>query len=76
MCPMNEDVGFRLLRGPVQQLWDVATVDDDLNVRADILLKFGDLLGPHANDRLLPLRVDEVTARAEDFDAARDVDNF
>ena len=41
---MIEHIGFRLLRGPVQQLRDVAAVDDDFGVRSDVLLKFGDLL--------------------------------
>ena len=53
---------------------NIAAVDDDVSVSADVLLKFGDLLGGHADDRLLPLRVDVGSAWAEELDTARDVD--
>ena len=35
----DQDVGFRLLRRPVQQLRDIAAIDDDFGLRAHVLLK-------------------------------------
>jgi hypothetical protein len=41
----DQDVRVRLLCGSVQQLRDIAAVDDHFGLRAELLLKLGDVLG-------------------------------
>ena len=46
----NQDVSLRSLRRSVQQLRNIATIDDDFGLSAYVLLKLGDLFDGEAND--------------------------
>jgi hypothetical protein len=46
----DQDVSLRLLCRSVQQLRDIAAIDDDFGLRAHVLLKLGDLFGGEADD--------------------------
>jgi len=72
---MSEDhkVGFRLFRRPGQRLRDVAAFDDDIEIRAHILLKFADLFCGEADDLLLPFGIDVDSSRAVLIHADRHV---
>jgi len=70
----DQEVSLDPLRRPVQQFRDIAAIDDDLGLRANLLLKVGDLLGGEADDHLLPRGIDVGTAGAVELHAVRDVD--
>ena len=70
----DQDVRLRLLSRSVQQLRDIAAIDDDFGLRAHVLLKLGDLFGGKADDCLLPHGVDVGSAGAVDLHTGRDVD--
>ena len=72
--PDDQDVRLGSLRRLVQQLRDIAAIDDDFGVGADLLLKLGDLFVGGAAKLLLPNRVDVGSAGAEALDAGGDVD--
>ena len=50
----DQDVSLSLFGRSVQQLRDIAVIDDDFGLRAHVLLKLGDLLSGEADDRFLP----------------------
>src|ERR1039457_5377593 len=50
----DQDVSLRLLCRSVQQLRNIAAIDDDFGLRAHVLLKLGDLFDGVADDHLLP----------------------
>ena len=58
----DQDVSPRSFRCPVQQFRNISAVDDDLSLRAHVLLEFGHLFGRETCERLLPLRVDVESA--------------
>jgi len=70
----DQNISLRLLCRPVQQLRDIAAIDDDFGLRAHFLLKPGDLFGGGAHNCQLPHGVDMGSARAVDLHAGRDVD--
>ena len=70
----DQDVRLGLLRGPIQQLWDIAAIDDDFGLRARHPLDLSDLFDGDPDDRLFPLCIDVGSARAENLHAGGDLD--
>ena len=70
----DQDVSLCLLRRSVQRLRNIAAIDDDLGLRAHVLLKLGDLFGGEADDPLLSNGIDMGSAGTPDLYAGRDVD--
>lgn len=67
--PDDQEVTLGLPRRAVQLLMQIAAFNDDFGIRAHVLLKFGDLLGGVADDRLLPHREDWGSSGAKNLDA-------
>jgi hypothetical protein len=67
----NQDISLGSLCGSVQQLRDIAAIDDDVGLRAQVLLKLGDLFGGEADDLFLPRLINVRSAGPPDFHAGR-----
>ena len=70
----DQNVGLGSLRRPIQQLRDIAAIDDDFGLRAYVLLKLGDLFGGETDDLLLPNGIDVGSTGTPNLHAGRDVD--